>query len=325
MRFSVCLSVCRAAVANRPRESNTLLPHRMLSPPSTPIAGPSTQDDLARLLELAGTPVRPVPTAQPASADFFRPAPLTPSVAREAACQAEAGTTPPGAVETVAARKSGPAEPLLPLLAQGEGRPHRPTEHTPSDTRLLCASVCSAVLETTTTTKRYRPEGLRARIVAFALVAAVAFLAVFVLGTRYAPAPTRLPPPPATIIPSPLDSSHQPPSKAATGHNATGHKRAGSGAGSPPPQDPNRHASGKASGHAPGHEPGHEPGQASGQASGSSPGLGASSGQASGSAIASGQALGSAPAPASGQAFPRESKVPNPHPARHKQEHARLR
>ena len=312
-------------------------PWRMLSPPSTPIAGPSTQDDLARLLELAGTPVRPGPTAQPASADFFRPAPLTPSVAREAACQAEAGTTPPCVVsrDRVAARKSGPVavvhsaqgkrrcdEPLLPLLAQGEGRPHRPTEHALSDTRLLCASVCSAVLETTTT-KQYRPEGLRARIVAFALVAAVAFLAVFVLGTRYAPAPTRLPPPPATIIPSPLDSSHQPPSKAATGHNATGHKRAGSGAGSPPPQDPNRHASGKASGHAPGHEPGHESGQASGQASGSGSGSGASSGQASGSAIASGQASGSASASASGQAFQREPQVPNPHPARHKQDHAR--
>ena len=193
--------------------------------PSTPIAGPSTQDDLARLLELAGTPVRPVPTAQPASADFFRPAPLTPSVAREAACQAEAGTTPPGAVETVAARKSGPAEPLLPLLAQGEGRPHRPTEHTPRDTRLLCASVCSAVLETTTTTtKRYRPEGLRARIVAFALVAAVTFLAVFALGTSYSPAPTTLPPPPA-VLPSSLDSSHQPSREA--GHNATGHRCVG--------------------------------------------------------------------------------------------------
>merc|ERR1719424_2076298 len=51
------------------------------------------------------------------------------------------------------------------------------------------------------------PERLRTRIVAFALVAAVTFLAVFALGTSYSPAPTPLPPPPA-IRPSSLDRSH---------------------------------------------------------------------------------------------------------------------
>merc|ERR1719424_2620059 len=69
------------------------------------------------------------------------------------------------------------------------------------------------------------PERLRTRIVAFALVAAVTFLAVFALGTSYSPAPTPLPPPPA-IRPSSLDSSHQP-SRAATSRNATGHRCVG--------------------------------------------------------------------------------------------------
>ena len=69
------------------------------------------------------------------------------------------------------------------------------------------------------------PERLRTRIVAFALVAAVTFLAVFALGTSYSPAPTPLPPPPA-IRPSSLDSSHQP-SRAATARNATGHRCVG--------------------------------------------------------------------------------------------------
>ena len=52
---------------------------------------------------------------------------------------------------------------------------------------------------------RMTPERLRTRIVASALVAAVAFLAVFALGTFYYPTP--LPPPPPAIAPSSLDSS----------------------------------------------------------------------------------------------------------------------
>ena len=154
----------------------------MLSPPTTP-AGPSTQDDLARLLELAG-PARP---AQPASAeaeaaaaaeatspDFAPRASLTPSLAREAACHAEAGTTLPCTGEAVDACKPGAAavlsaaavvgaqgvrrfeEPIAQgdgrrasdALLRGEGRPHPPSEHRPGDPRRLCAAACSAVLRT---------------------------------------------------------------------------------------------------------------------------------------------------------------------------------
>ena len=157
----------------------------MLSPPSTP-AGPSTQDDLARLLELAGSPVRPAQSASAeaemaaaaaaSSRDFAPRASLTPSLAREAACHAEAGTMPPCTGEAVAACKPGAAavlsaaavvgahgvrrfeeEPVAQgegrrasdALLRGEGRPHPPSEYRPGDPRRLCAAACSAVLQTT--------------------------------------------------------------------------------------------------------------------------------------------------------------------------------
>ena len=89
------------------------------------------------------------------------------------------------------------------------------------------ATAAAGALETTTQKQppAVTPERLKTRIVAFALVAAVTFLAVFALGTSYSPAPTPLPPPPA-IRPSSLDSSHQP-SRAATARNATGHRCVG--------------------------------------------------------------------------------------------------
>lgn len=88
-------------------------------------------------------------------------------------------------------------------------------------------AAAAGALETTTQKQpAVTPERLRTRIVAFALVAAVTFLAVFALGTGYSPAPTPLPPPPA-VLPSSLDSSHQPSRGPAAGHNATGHRCVG--------------------------------------------------------------------------------------------------
>ena len=191
---------------------------------------------------------------------------FTPSVARESGCQAEAGSTRPGAVESVAACTPGPAaavhsaqgerrcEPLRPLLAPGDGRPHRPAEHGPSDARQLCAAVCSSVLGATAATKPSRPERWRARVVAIALVAAVALAALATLGSVLGarPAPPR-PPPPEGFTPSSLEgsshlgSSHPPgvaavrggagAPHAATGHSGahSAHKRAGGGGASSPP------------------------------------------------------------------------------------------
>ena len=234
----------------------------MLSPAS---AGPSTEDDLARLLELAGTPVRPpTPQRAPAGAEVEATSNgvFTPSVAWESWCQAEAGSTRPGAVESVTACKPGPAaavhiaqgerrceEPLRPLLAPGNGRPHRPAEHGPSDARQLYAAVCSSVIEATAATKPSRPERWRARVVAIALVAAVALAALVTLGSVLGARPA---PPPEGFAPSSLEGgrlgSSRPPGvaavrggagapHAATGHSGphSAHKRAGGGAASSPP------------------------------------------------------------------------------------------
>ena len=146
---------------------------------------------------------------------------FTPSVARESGCQAEAGSTRPGAFESVSACTPGPAaavhsaqgerrceEPLRPLLAPGAGRPHRPAEHVPSDARQLFAAVCSSMLETTAATKPSRPERLRARVVAIALVAAVALAALVTLGPVLGARPARpRPPPPEGFAPSSLEGS----------------------------------------------------------------------------------------------------------------------